>query len=76
MALRSLRKNLEETMNQEGKSKFKPIMAIFMLVVVIAIAIITTCILNSKKRELDDINNKNDQIEETISDKQFFQKMF
>lgn len=76
MALRGLRKDLAETMNQEGKSRFKLVMAIFMLVVVIAIAIITTCILNSKQRELDDINNKNDQIEVTISNNQLFQKMF
>ncbi len=51
----------------EKKEKFYKVLVVFIVVVVFAIAIITTCILNSKQRELDELNDKNEQLEQTLS---------
>ena len=50
-------------MEKRNQNKFKNILAIIVLIAVISLAIVTTIILNNKQKDLDDINNKNDQIE-------------
>jgi len=59
-------------MEKRNQNKFKSILAIIALVVAISLAIVTTIILNNRQKDLDDLNNKNDQLEEVISiDKNF-----
>lgn len=59
-------------MEKRNQNKFKSILAIIALVVAISLAIVTTIILNNRQKDLDDLNNKNDQLEEAISiDKNF-----
>ena len=59
-------------MEKRNQNKFKSILAIIALVVAISLAIVTTIILNNRQKDLDDLNNKNDQLEELISiDKNF-----
>lgn len=52
----------------EKKDKFYKVLMIVLVAVVVAIAIITTCILNSKERQLDDLNDKNDRLEDVLQD--------
>ena len=54
-------------MESKSLNKFKTIFAIIALVVAISLAIITTIILNNKQKNLDDLNDKNDQIENVLS---------
>ncbi len=49
-------------MEKENSGKLKKILYIFLLVAVVAIAIVSTIVLNIKKRERDDLQDKNDQI--------------
>lgn len=59
-------------MEKRNQNKFKSILAIIVLIAVISLAIVTTIILNNRQKDLDDLNNKNDQLEEVISiDKNF-----
>ena len=41
-------------------------MSILAVILAIVFGIVTTIILNNKKGELDDLNNKNEQIEDII----------
>ncbi len=54
-------------MENKTQNKFRTILAIIVLILAISLAIITTIILNNKQKDLDDINNKNDQIEEVVT---------
>ena len=49
-------------MDEKRRPSLKTIICIVILVVIVAIALITTCILNAKRGELDDWKDKNDQI--------------
>lgn len=55
-------------MNKKNKSRFKNIFLYGGLGLLIAFVVITSIVLNYKNKQLENLNNKNSQMEEVLGD--------